>query len=354
MIAVDVMIGRELFIVSEFDLTALRRDFGDVHAEARACRTRCALFDFSFMSRGRLSGEGAVEVLTRYQPRPIRNLSPGRICYALRLSAHGRVEADLTIWNLGGGCYEVMSGRSMDIAALEALATTGVRIEDLSESTRIFAIQGPRSLDAIADLTDADALAALDYFAHGEFEVARIPCRVGRLGYTGEKGFELVVDARHASRLWSLLAERIPPAGFAAADCLRIEAGFILFANECRTGPTPEELALGRLAADPGPAPRQQLVCFEASCRVTPVLWQPDRPTLPLPTPGTITITSACRSVVRETHLGLGFVVPDDVASGRGVHDPSGAFQNVTLVSLPAYDPEKQRPRGIWREQSAP
>lgn len=334
------------------DLTTLTRDFGDVHGEARACRTRCALFDFSFMSRARLSGAKAVEVLSRYQPRPLGTLLPGRICYALRVSARGHVEADLTIWNLGADRYEVMSGRRVDITALQALGATDTRVEDLSDRTRIFAVQGPHALGAMAGLVDTESLQGLDYFAHAKLEVGGVPCRVGRLGYTGEKGFELVVDASDGPRLWSVLAERMPSAGFGAADCLRIEAGFILFANECRVGPTAVELGLGRFAGVSGRPPRQRLVCFAAANDMTPVVWQPLRSALALPEPGTITITSACRSVVTGRVLGLGFVVPHDQRQGRVLRDGSGVFEDVTLVSLPAYDTAKSRVRGPWGREA--
>ena len=335
--------------MSELDLTTLRRDFGDARGEALACRERCALFDFSFMSRGRVCGARAVAVLSRFQPRPVHTLAPGRVCYALRVSALGHVEADLTIWNLGGGCYEVMSGRRADIADLAALRAEGLHVEDLSDTTRIFAVQGPLALDALSDLADIKALQALDYFAHTEVEVGGVSCRVGRLGYTGEKGFELVLDANDGPTLWALLAERMPTAGFAAADCLRIEAGFVLFANECRVRPTPAELGLDRFAAAARRVPRQRLVCFEAATEVSLSVWQPASSALRLPRPGTITISSACLSVVTGKPLGLGFVVPDGDRVGHVVRDPCGVFQNVSLVSLPAYDPTKRRARGAWR-----
>ncbi len=296
------------------------------------------------MSRAVFSGAGACEDLARFVNRALDDLAPGRIRYALRVDAAHRVSADLTVWRLGADRFELMSGRHMDIdegLAACSLATEGV---DLSADSAIFALQGPASLQALQGLTDLERLARLAYFAHGEFTLAGIPCRVGRLGYTGERGFELVTDRAGADALWECLAARATPAGFAAADRLRIEAGFILFANECRVAPSPTELALGRFYAHACPPPRMRLTGFTAGCDTTPTLWQPASHTLPPPGPGEITITSACPGP-RASAAGLGFVPLDPPAQAR---DPAGRFENIRIRSLPMYDPDKARPRGPW------
>ena len=127
-----------------------------------------------------------------------------------------------------------MSGRSEDIADLIRAAWPGCEVEDLSTRTSIIALQGPNSLQALAGLTDTGALGQLSYFAFVPVGIADVPCLVGRLGYTGEPGFEILLPRPAAPQLWALLARRARPAGFAAADMLRIEAGFVLFANEFR------------------------------------------------------------------------------------------------------------------------
>ena len=332
------------------DLALLVRDYGDALAEARACREQCAVFDFSFMARARLYGNDAAPALERLQPRSIADLAPGRICYALRLDDAGAVVADLTIWNLGGGVYELMSGRRSDVADVETVAAAGTQVEDLSDATCVYAVQGPGALDAMAELTDATRLRDLAYFSHGEFDVAGVACRVGRLGYTGEQGFELIVPRSDAPRVWAQLTERAQPAGFAAADSLRIEAGFMLFANECVVRPTPAELGLARFAPVASRPLRMQLVCFKAKSDVVPIVWRPRATTLGVPRSGTIAITSAAHSTVAGTCLGLGFAHPRDVAAERHLEDPSGNFTAIELASLPYYDPGKRRPRSPWRE----
>lgn len=334
--------------IHHFDFDTVTRDYGDFRAEAQACRERCALFDFSFMARARIDGEGALEALARLQPRAMTDLPPGRIRYALRLDDAGCVTADLTVWNIGGGAYEVMSGRHMDVTDLAALASPGTRVEDLTHATCVYALQGPDALHTIAPLTDGERLHRLPYFCHADFSVAGADCRIARLGYTGEPGFEIVVPREYGPALWEVLARKARPAGFAAADCLRIEAGLILFLNECTLGPTPEELGLSRFAPGIERAPRMRLVCFKAGGAVRPVIWRPPPGTLRPPRPGSITVTSACQSTLTDALLGLGFVHPLDAVEGRCLRDPSGTFSRIALAPLPFYDPGKRRPREPW------
>ncbi|MBM3949856.1 MAG: aminomethyl transferase family protein [Rhodospirillales bacterium] len=335
-----------------FDIANVIPDFGDVEGEARAVRESAALFDFSFIARGRVTGRNAVAILERFQPRPVGDMAAGAIRYALRLGAGGAVEADLTLWRLDDHAFEVMSGRRRDIAALIALAGDGAQVEDLSDSNAIFAVQGPGSLDALAPLGERERLAAIPYFGHAEAIVAGIPCRVGRLGYTGEKGFEIVADKAAAARLRAALAQRARPAGFAAADILRIEAGFMLFVNECRLGADAAALGLERLAPHTSGGSPLRLVAFTAEPEPVRSPWQPEE--LYPPERGEIAVTSACTSVaLEERTIGLGFVHVADAAPGTRVRDRTRRFDHVRVERIPLYDPAKQRPRGPWPPPAA-
>jgi aminomethyltransferase len=322
---------------------ALVLDYGDAAAEADACRADAALFDFSFMHRARVEGPQAARLVQSLTPRPIADLPPGRIRYALHLDQAGHVGADLTIWRIDETIFEVFSGRADEIALLRA--SNRAAVSDLTEETAILAVQGPRSLASLAALAPLTQLRDLAYFTHAEVSVAGFPCRVGRLGYTGERGFEIVAPRAAKDALWTVLAERARPAGFAAADMLRIEAGFILFANELRFPVTPAELGLARFAAASKWAPRVCLVGFRAETESDPTLFTPSAAARFPPAPGTILVTSACRSLATGGVIGLGYVATE--ATGDLV-DSTGIFHEVTAVGLPFIDPGKRRPRGDW------
>lgn len=323
-------------------------DYGDLDAEAAACRNDCALFDFSFVARARIAGPQAATVLAGFTARSLDGLAAGRICYALHARSDDTLVSDLTIWNLGDGRFEVMTGRPADLVELAQRAAPAA-LEDLTEDTAIYAVQGPNSLRALDGLADQARLARLSYFGHCEAEVAGVRCRVGRLGYTGERGFELVLPRARAETVWEQLARRVRPAGIAAADRLRIEAGLALFVNEFALPVTAAEAGLARFAKPGAAAPRLHLVCVRGQAAARPVLWRPPE-TLTRPRhPGSIAITSACWSPLAGGVLALGYVLPADAVVGRRLTDPAGRFDDLAVVPLPFYDTDKRRPRGDWK-----
>jgi glycine cleavage system aminomethyltransferase T len=348
-----------------FNVHALRRDYGDARAEALSCRSAAALFDFSFMSRIRIEGPAAARIGT-LTPRRIDDLSPGRIRYALRVAADGQVLGDLTIWRLDAETFEIFDGTGDALAQLRPAAGAAGSVRDLSQETAVLAVQGPESLRTLSAVMPTEQLRGLAYFAHVPTAIAGTTCRIGRLGYTGERGFEIVLPRAAREEIWKMLAAHARPAGFAAADILRIEAGFLFFANELHVPVTAAELGLTRFAEGarkPGackpsgdgaeePKRRVRLLCFEATCDSEPVLWQQETSASFPPAPSCLFATSACRSVVANAVLGLGYAAA--CPRSERLVDPTGRFREIREVPLPCHDPGKQRPRGGWRDDLLP
>ena len=327
-------------------------DFGDPAAEARACRAACAVFDFSFLECARISGAGARQLLEAFTGRPLANLEIGRISYALRTGPAGEAVADLTIWRIGDDHYEVMSGRREDITDLLACAEPAIKVSDVADRAT-FALQGPASLDVLRRIGRIHAIEPLPYFGFTDATLDGIACRVGRLGYTGEAGFEIICARGRTAELWQALSSYARPGGFTAVDILRIEAGFVLFSNEFRLPVTPEEAGLGRFHRPSSATPPQvALITFRADAHRPGWPWRPCwAPQQPVVS-SEIVVTSACDSVVAGGILGLGYVLcrrePDTV-----LRDPTGTFRDIRQTSMPYYDPRKRRPRLPWRHFSA-
>jgi glycine cleavage system aminomethyltransferase T len=325
-------------------------DFGDAAAEAKACRTTCALFDFSFLECTRLEGGGASDVIEAFTGRSLDTLNVGNIRYALRVDAQGHAVADLTVWRTGFDSYDVMSGRREDIADLLCHAGPGICVTDSGSKTVTFALQGPASLKTLSRLGDAGAIEPLGYFSFGHAKLNGIDCRIGRLGYTGEPGFEIIAAKRHARDLWQALAAHARPAGFIATDMLRIEAGFVLFSNEFCLPVAPAEAGLGNFHRAPPAAPKVSLISFRADADRLNWPWLPSRQLKRPAAPGEIVVTSACDSAVAGGILGLGYVLAGTKAD---LHDPVGVFRNIQRTAMPFYDPAKRRPRAPWRSFQA-
>jgi glycine cleavage system aminomethyltransferase T len=329
--------------------------FGDPAAEARACRGACALFDFSFLESVRICGGTARQVVEAFTGRTLAKLPVGKIAYALRLGAAGAVLADLTIWRIDAETFELMSGRHEDIADLAGYAGPGVAVTELANRATL-AVQGPASLDALRRIGAIDAVAALPYFGFTDASLDGIACRVARLGYTGEAGFEVICRRSDTERLWQSIARYARAAGFIALDMLRIEAGFALFSNEFRLQVTPAEAGLGKFYVGPQPLPKIALVSFVADADGLTWPWQPRGPSERPSTPGEVVVTSACESIVAGRILGLGYALGGDEADdgagagpGASLRDPTGIFRNIRQTPLPYYDTTKRRPRLPWR-----
>jgi glycine cleavage system T protein (aminomethyltransferase) len=335
-----------------FDRSLLTPDFGDSIGEAAACRNDCALFDFSFLEAARIEGKAAAETVERFSGRSVARLAEGEIRYAVRIDPAGHALADLTIWRTGSHAFEVMSGRREDIAALLGYSGPDLAVTDLTPERAVFAAQGPGTLDALRKLGPVDSLARLRYFTFAKTRLNGIACLIGRLGYTGEAGFEIIAPRASASQLWKELSRHLRPAGFVAADMLRVEAGFVLFANEFRLPVAPAEAGLGKFFPSPlALAPQLRLVSFRAEATGLSWPWQPS-PALQRPeAPGIVVVTSACNSIAAGGILGLGYAhITTPV--GLQLHDPTKTFRNIRPTSIPFYDVQKRRPRAAWRRQT--
>ena len=332
-----------------FERSRLRNDFGDPVGEARACREGSAVFDFSFLECVRLDGPSARAVVEAYIQRPLDRLARGAIAYAVRTDSSAAAVADLTVWRTGAAAYEVMSGRREDVTALMACASAEVEVVNVGGGRAVFAIQGPETLNVLRQLGDVDRLAGLPYFHFAQMELAGACCTVGRLGYTGEAGFEIVVPRTDAPRFWDELSRHARPSGFIAADMLRIEAGFVLFDNEFRVPISPDEAGLGQfyVGKNTHKIPLK-LISFAAETDHLSAPWVAksvlERPSQK----GVIAVTSACHSIAAKGVLGLGFVTASTTDNAM-LEDPSRQFRNIRPTQLPFYDTSKRRPRLPWQ-----
>ena len=141
--------------------------------------------------------------------------------------------------------------------------------------------QGPRAEACLSPLTELD-LPSIRYYAAARGRVAGLDALVARTGYTGEDGFELIVSANDAGKLWQILADSQSPlqptlCGLGARDTLRLEAGMPLSAMSCPSKPILTRPALARVVKlDKGrfPAARR---CRSLALRRRVAAWSDSR-----------------------------------------------------------------------------
>ncbi len=170
-------------------------------------------------------------------------------------ATNGGILDDLIVYRLADDRFMVVAnaGNAALVSDLLARRIEPFRaiLDDRSLATALCAVQGPRSIEIVAPLTELD-LGAVRYYGIAEGTVAGIPALVARTGYTGEDGFEIFVDTARATELWDALwrageAHGLAPVGLGARDTLRLEAGMPLYGNDLDPSVNPYEANLGRV-----------------------------------------------------------------------------------------------------------
>ena len=209
------------------------------------CRTQAGLFDVSHMGQVRIEGDDAAAALERLVPGNIIELAPGRARYTVFTNDAGGILDDLIATRTDQGLFLVVNAgcRDADIAHLRAALEPACRVVELADRA-LLALQGPAAATALARL--APGCTELRFMQSAEMKVDGQPCRVSRLGYTGEDGFEISLPAAQAAGLArALLAfAEVRPIGLGARDSLRLEAGLCLYGHDIDTGTTPIEAGL--------------------------------------------------------------------------------------------------------------
>jgi aminomethyltransferase len=200
--------------------------------EYHAIRSAAGLLDISPLYKYRVHGRDAVRLLDRMVTRDVARAAVGQVLYTPWCDAAGKVLDDGTVARLGHETFRLTSA-DPTLRWLEANATgLDVILEDVSESTAALALQGPNSRAILQELVDID-LDNLKYFGISPTTLRSFPVTISRTGYTGDLGYEIWLDAADALGVWDALIEAgtphgITPAGLAALDLARVEAGLML------------------------------------------------------------------------------------------------------------------------------
>lgn len=218
--------------------------FAGTLAEHAHARSAAALFDVSHMGQVALGGAARATALERLVPVDVTGLALGRQRYGFFLNEAGGTIDDIVVANHGDRLVVVMnaSRTETDLAHLR-IGLPDVEIEAL-EDRALLALQGPLAVTVLCRL--APEVRALAFQALAHVQIGGVACWVSRSGYTGEDGFEISLPAEDAERVATLiLAEpEVLPAGLAARDTLRLEAGLCLYGQDLDMLTTPVEAGL--------------------------------------------------------------------------------------------------------------
>ena len=227
-------------------------------AEHRTVRERVGIFDVSHMGRITVDGSGAGRFLDLLVTSNIMTLAIGRARYGLMCLEDGGILDDVVTLRLEAESYTLVCNaaswdRVTDWMAIHARTVGDVTITPRRDETAMIAVQGPSAGDALRTgcAIDVDGLrrfAVSNERMQGERRQGDICLEVSRTGYTGEDGYELIVEAAAATAVWDRLVNDggAVPCGLGARDTLRLEAGLSLYGQDIDMTTTPLEAGLDR------------------------------------------------------------------------------------------------------------
>ena len=225
--------------------------------EHMAVRTNVGVFDVSHMGRIRIRGKKAAEFLDYVTTRQPSQLQPLQGHYTVMCNEQGGVIDDLIVYNLSDHFLMVYNAanRHKNYQWLMSHADAfNVQLEDISDESVMYALQGPFAIQLMQKITPED-ITRIKRFWVNRVTVSDTPILLMRSGYTGEKGFELILSdvslekPEKAIQLWQTVLEEgsgvgIKPCGLGARDSLRLEAGLCLYGNDLTEKITPFEAGL--------------------------------------------------------------------------------------------------------------
>jgi len=222
--------------------------YGSQIGEHHAVRRSAGVFDVSHMCVVDLTGERTRPFLRRLLANDVARLqAPGKALYSCMLNEAGGVIDDLIVYFLAESAFRMVVNagtRDKDLAWIRQHARDfGVEVRERNDLAML-AIQGPEARARTAKLlsqTGARAALALDPFFGREID----GWFIARTGYTGEDGFEVMLPAGEATRVWRELNNMgVASCGLGARDTLRLEAGMNLYGNEMDESTHPLESGL--------------------------------------------------------------------------------------------------------------
>ena len=228
--------------------------YGSQIEEHHRVRKNVGMFDVSHMLVVDIAGSQAPEFLGYLLANSIHKLlRPGRAIYSCMLNDNAGIVDDLIVYWVKDGLYRLVVNagtREKDVTWITQHATAYKVAVVPRPDLGILAVQGPKAVATVI----AELIAEKEYIRITQlqrFHACSVPlltgtsCYIGRTGYTGEDGFELILPTQELVSVWNILhAAGVTPAGLGARDTLRLEAGMPLYGQDMDETVTPDESGL--------------------------------------------------------------------------------------------------------------
>ena len=200
-----------------------------------------------------VSGNGAFPLIQNLITNDVSHLADKQAIYTPLCNEQGGIIDDILVYKQHENRFLLVvnsanATKDLEWLQRQALRYQPVKIVDLTEQTSLIALQGPRSR-RILEIAINNSMGHLKTFHVDDFVWDGVPITISRTGYTGEDGFEILVDANQAVKLWDVIMKSnerdgLLPAGLGARNTLRLEACLLLYGNDMDESVTPLETTI--------------------------------------------------------------------------------------------------------------
>ena len=235
--------GAKMVEFNGWDMPVEYPPAGGIIAEHNAVRTGVGIFDVSHMGDIRLSGLDALAAVQHISMNDASRLAIGQAQYSALLYPQGTFVDDVIVHRLAEADYLLVINagtREKDFNWVrDNMRQFNCKVENLSDEFTQIAVQGPKGVELLQKLTDADLSAVKFYWVTRGTVCGLKNTLIARTGYTGEDGFEIYVPPHESTSamVWNKVLEAgkelgVAPCGLGARNTLRLEAKLPLYGHE--------------------------------------------------------------------------------------------------------------------------
>lgn len=330
---------------------ALPDDFGDWRKEYSFASEAVALIDKNYRAYLSFTGPDRVRYLNAILTNNIKDLQPGRGVVSLFLNPQGRIQAEIETYAETEKlfCVSYAMIREQLVPALDKyIIMDDVTLSDDTHRYGTLALEGPRSADAVRELTGLD-LAGFAELEFRESAIASLPCRLFRRSPGNLPGAEFLASRESLPALWKVLCDAVSkhgggPMGYSALSSRRLELGVPWFGYDFDDKQIPHEAGLenSHVSFTKGCYTGQEIVervRSRGQVNRVRVLLQFDGEILPAPDAALLanekevgSFTRVAFSPALNAGIGMGYVRREHSALGTTLAYPGG---QATVISPP-------------------
>ncbi|MEE3235230.1 MAG: glycine cleavage system aminomethyltransferase GcvT [Candidatus Latescibacterota bacterium] len=224
--------------------------YDGIRIEHHAVVNKCGLFDVSHMGQIFICGSDAIGFIRHLLPFRFSRLSVGNLQYTPMCNSSGGTIDDLIIYRLQESEFLLIVNAArtdVDWGWIQQISRSYENLDIVNRTSNysLLAIQGPTSKSILGKYLSSQ-IESLRYYDFIQAELGGVPVILSRNGYTGEDGFEIIVESQFVEEVWALfICQGVKPCGLASRDILRMEMGFALYGNELSEDLSPLEGGIG-------------------------------------------------------------------------------------------------------------